>query len=144
MTNTDLYQTLMNLQCELVAERNLVNPGQITWLQYDILSILQEHASKPTALSKSLGITQAKLSKSFTQLRKLGYIKQTPDMHDHRVAVTEITSSGRTFMNDIAQKHHDLYTQAQKIWSKKEQEQFISAADKLITVLREERLNSEQ
>ena len=34
----DLYNTLMNLQCELVAERNLVNPEQISWLQYDILN----------------------------------------------------------------------------------------------------------
>ena len=59
----DLYNTLMNLQCELVAERNLVNPEQISWLQYDILSILQPQASRPTVMSRQLGITQVKLSR---------------------------------------------------------------------------------
>ncbi|SYW02846.1 Transcriptional regulator, MarR family (fragment) [Oenococcus oeni] len=29
----NLFNTLINLQCDLVAERNLVNPQNITWLQ---------------------------------------------------------------------------------------------------------------
>lgn len=53
----DLYNTLMYLQCELVAERNLVNPEEISWLQYDILNILQPGASRPTVMSRQLGIT---------------------------------------------------------------------------------------
>lgn len=35
-----LTDALMQLQCELVAERNLVNPNEISWLQYDILMAL--------------------------------------------------------------------------------------------------------
>ncbi|KGG54978.1 MarR family winged helix-turn-helix transcriptional regulator [Lactobacillus sp. wkB10] len=143
MKNNKLYQTLMDLQCELVAERNLVNPGQINWLQYDILSVLQDHARKPTVLSRQLGIKQAKLSKNFTKLRKLGYIKQTPDIQDHRELITEITAKGLTFMDDIAEKHGELYNKAQKIWSKKEQEQFILLANKLIAVLRKDRIGNE-
>lgn len=32
-----LKKAIIELQCEMVAERNLVNPKEITWLQYDIL-----------------------------------------------------------------------------------------------------------
>ena len=144
MKNKDLYQALMNLQCELVAERNLVNPGKISWLQYDILNALQEHSSKPTVLSRQLGITQAKLSKNFTKLRDLGYINQTPDIHDHREIMTEITDNGIKFMNGIAEKHNQLYSQAKAIWTKEEQEQFILSANKLIAILKKERLKNEK
>ncbi len=33
-------EVLVNLQCELVAERTRLNPKTISWLQYDILNIL--------------------------------------------------------------------------------------------------------
>lgn len=143
MQNKELYQALMNLQCELVAERNLVNPGQISWLQYDILSILQEHSRKPTSLSRQLGITQVKLSKNFKKLRQLGYINQTPDENDHREVITEITETGLKFMSEISRKHHQLYSKAQAVWSNEEQEQFILTANKLISVLRKERIENE-
>lgn len=40
----DLRSILMHLQCELVAERSLVNPLDISWLQYDVLLQLdREH-----------------------------------------------------------------------------------------------------
>ncbi|SUX08779.1 Uncharacterised protein [Campylobacter sputorum subsp. bubulus] len=38
----DLKTSLVDLQCEMVAEKNLVNPKQITWLQYDILYQLKK------------------------------------------------------------------------------------------------------
>lgn len=37
----DLKRAIMELQCEMVAERNSVNPKNISWLQYDILSQLK-------------------------------------------------------------------------------------------------------
>ena len=46
-------------------------------------------------------------------------------------------------MDDIAEKHGELYNQAQKIWSKKEQEQFVLLANKLIAVLRKDRIGNE-
>lgn len=141
---TDLYNTLMNLQCELVAERNLVNPQQISWLQYDILNILQTHSSRPTVMSRQLGITQVKLSKNLKKLRELNYITQTPDAHDRREITTAITPQGRQFMTDIAMKHQELYNKACKVWSKEEQQQFIVQANKLIELLRKERIANGQ
>ena len=38
---SDLETALIQLQCELVAERNLVNPNGLSWLQYDILNLLR-------------------------------------------------------------------------------------------------------
>lgn len=57
--------------------------------------------------------------------------------------ITEITAIGLAFMDDIAEKHGELYNQAQKIWSKKEQEQFVLLANKLIAVLRKDRIGNE-
>lgn len=140
----DLYNTLMNLQCELVAERNLVNPEQISWLQYDILNILQSEASRPTVMSRQLGITQVKLSKNLKKLRELDYITQTPDANDRREITTALTPKGQQFLSDIATKHRELYNKACKVWSKEEQQQFMIQANKLIDLLRKERIADDQ
>lgn len=140
----DLYNTLMNLQCELVAERNLVNPEQISWLQYDILNILQPQSSRPTVMSRQLGITQVKLSKNLKKLRELDYITQTPDANDRREITTALTPKGQQFLSDIATKHRELYNKACEVWSKEEQQQFIVQANKLIDMLRKERIADDQ
>ncbi|MCQ8209727.1 MarR family transcriptional regulator, partial [Cutibacterium acnes subsp. acnes] len=52
----DLRSILMHLQCELVAERSLVNPLDISWLQYDVLLQLdREHEMLPSELSLVMG-----------------------------------------------------------------------------------------
>lgn len=135
-----LYETLINLQCELVAERNLVNPEQISWLQYDILTVLQCQASRPTDLSKRLGITQVKLSKNLKKLRDLDYIRQSTALKDRREVDTEITPKGRQFMIEIANKHDELFQTTERVLTKEEQEYFMVAANKLITELRNERM----
>lgn len=137
-----LYDTLMNLQCELVAERNLVNPEQISWLQYDILNVLQDQACRPTDLSKRLGISQVKLSKNLKKLRDLDYIKQSTALEDRREVNTEITPKGQQFMIEIANKHDELFQTAKRALTKEEQEHFMIAANKLITDLRNERMAS--
>lgn len=61
----DLRSILMHLQCELVAERSLVNPLDISWLQYDVLLQLdREHEMLPSELSLVMGISRTKLSKA--------------------------------------------------------------------------------
>ena len=58
----DLRSILMHLQCELVAERSLVNPLDISWLQYDVLLQLdREHEMLPSELSLVMGISRCLL-----------------------------------------------------------------------------------
>lgn len=52
----------MDLQCEMVAERSLANPKDITWLQYDILSRLEKlEKILPSNLSVILAVSRTKL-----------------------------------------------------------------------------------
>ncbi|MFC6651936.1 hypothetical protein [Paenibacillus rhizoplanae] len=70
---------LRDLQCELVAERNRVNPKEISWLQYDILHLLsQQKWQLPSEMSTTLGISRTKLSKALKVLKLMGYISQKP------------------------------------------------------------------
>lgn len=74
----DLRSILMHLQCELVAERSLVNPLDISWLQYDVLLQLdREHEMLPSELSLVMGISRTKLSKALKSLKSYGL--RSPD-----------------------------------------------------------------
>lgn len=139
-----LQVTLSQLQCELVAERNLVNPDGISWLQYDILSLLKSEAKLPKQLSQHLGITKTKLSKNLTKLHELNYIIQIPAQLDRREMVTDLTIKGRQFLSQTDNKHQELSNEAQTCFTHDEQEQFIKLSQKLVMTLRESRLSSEQ
>lgn len=139
-----LQVTLSQLQCELVAERNLVNPDGISWLQYDILSLLKSEAKLPKNLSQHLGVTKTKLSKNLTKLHELNYITQKPSQFDRREMVTDLTVKGRQFLYQTDNQHQELSNDAQVSFTHDEQEQFIKLSQKLIMTLQESRLSNEQ
>lgn len=95
-------------------------------------------------MSRQLGITQVKLSKNPKKLRELDYITQTPDAKDRREITTSLTPKGQQFLPDIATKNRELYNKACKVWSKEEQQQFMAQANKLIDLLRKERIAHDQ
>ena len=135
-----LYNALMYLQCEFVAERNRVNPGNITWQQFDILTVLRTGVSTPSQIGQRLGITRSKVSKNLSTLRDLGYIRQVPDAHDRRELETNLTQDGRDMLDIIDQQHKTLEEDARQVWSKDEQEEFAALANRLIAKLRQERI----
>ncbi|MDA0629598.1 MarR family transcriptional regulator, partial [Acinetobacter baumannii] len=97
----DLRSILMHIQCELVAERSLVNPLDISWLQYDVLLQLdREHEMLPSELSLVMGISRTKLYKALKSLKVMGYVRQTPSKSDGRELRTSITESGRRLLED--------------------------------------------
>ena len=138
---SSLYDALMYLQCEFVAERNRVNPGNITWQQFDILTVLRTGASTPSQIGQRLGITRSKVSKNLSTLRDLGYIRQVPDAHDRRELETSLTQDGQDMLDIIDHQHKTLEEDARQVWSEDEQEEFTALANRLIAKLRQERVD---
>lgn len=134
-----LHDTLMMLQCELVAQRQRVNPKSISWLQYDILSLLRVQPALPSQLSDRLAISRSKLSKNLTQLRGKGYVIQTPGTNDRRRMVTALTDEGKAFLRGIDSQHDELTDTARHVWSKEQQRQFAYLATSLIDALAQQR-----
>lgn len=136
----DLKRALINLQCEMIAERALVNPHNISWLQYDILlQLTKEESILPSKLSVILGISRGKLSKALKGLKSLGYIDQLPSQTDARELCTSITKDGRMFLTAISAKHTALYQTALKVFTDKEREEFTGLSEKLAGALKAER-----
>ena len=128
----DLRSILMHLQCELVAERSLVNPLDISWLQYDVLLQLdREHE-----------ISRTKLSKALKSLKVMGYVRQTPSKSDGRELRTSITESGRRLLEDISLQHASLYETAIRSMTKDELEVFARLSEKLSSSLKQQRIAS--
>lgn len=137
----DLKTSLMNLQCEMVAERTLVNPKNISWLQYDILfQLMKEKDILPSKLSVILGISRTKLSKALKSLKFSGYICQLPNQSDGRELCTSITEDGKRLIINISANHTALYQTALKAFTQKEQEEFAHLSEKLSSALNEERI----
>lgn len=137
----DLKTSLFHLQCELVAERSLVNPKNISWLQYDILfQLMKEKDILPSKLSIILGVSRTKLSKALQSLKSSGYIRQSPNPYDGRELCTSITEDGKRLLVDISAKHTALYQTASKVLTQEEQEAFARLSDKLSAALKEERV----
>lgn len=68
---SNLKAALIQLQCEFVAERNRVNPNGLSWLQYDILHLLQQKGpASPSQLSEKLQIRPSKFSKAVKELKE--------------------------------------------------------------------------
>ena len=135
-----LYNALMYLQCEFVAERNRANPGNITWQQYDILTVLRTGASMPSQIGQRLGMNRSKVSKNLSTLHDLGYIRQTPDARDRRELETSLTQDGQDMLSIIDQQHKTLEEDARQVWSEDEQKEFAALANRLIAKLRQERV----
>ncbi|MEW6699072.1 MAG: MarR family transcriptional regulator [Actinomycetota bacterium] len=139
----DLRSILMHLQCELVAERSLVNPLDISWLQYDVLLQLdREHEMLPSELSLIMGISRTKLSKALKSLKVMGYVRQTPSKSDGRELRTSITESGRRLLEDISLQHTSLYETAIRSMTKDELEVFARLSEKLSSSLKQQRIAS--
>ncbi|MES7191126.1 MarR family transcriptional regulator [Cutibacterium acnes] len=139
----DLRSILMHLQCELVAERSLVNPLDISWLQYDVLLQLdREHEMLPSELSLVMGISRTKLSKALKSLKVMGYVRQTPSKSDDRELRTSITESGRRLLEDISLQHTSLYETAIRSMTKDELEVFARLSEKLSSSLKQQRIAS--
>lgn len=141
----NLKKAIIELQCEMVAERNLVNPKEITWLQYDVLYQLEkEKEILPSSLSLALGVSRTKLSKALRELKAMGYIEQRPNKLDGRELYTFLTDSGRSLLQAISQKHTALYQMALKTFTEEEQEEFIHLSNKLSKQLREARIKKDE
>ncbi|MBS7576525.1 MULTISPECIES: MarR family transcriptional regulator [unclassified Enterococcus] len=141
----NLKTSLIDLQCEMVAERTLVNPKNISWLQYDILYQLEkEGAILPSNLSIILGTSRTKLSKALKALKSLGYIQQLPNKLDGRELYTSITEDGKILLTNIFTNHIVLYQTALKSFDEREQEEFARLASKLSNRLREERVGNDE
>lgn len=139
----DLRSILMHLQCELVAERSLVNPLDISWLQYDVLLQLdREHEMLPSELSLVMGISRTKLSKALKSLKVMGYVRQTPSKSDGRELRTSITESGRRLLEDISLQHTSLYETTIRSMTKDELEVFARLSEKLSSSLKQQRIAS--
>lgn len=141
----DLKTSLIDLQCEMVAERNLVNPKEITWLQYDILyQVEKEGEILPSDLSLILGVSRTKLSKALKGLKTIGYIEQFPNKLDGRELYTTLTDSGRKLLDDISKKHNFLYQIALESFNKEEQKEFIRLSNILSDKLRKARIGQNE
>ena len=141
----DLKATLIELQCEMVAERSLVNPKEITWLQYDILyQVEKEGKILPSGLSLILGVSRTKLSKALKELKTMGYIEQIPNKLDGRELYTFLTDSGKDLLINISRKHMTLYEIAIKSFTKEEQENFIDLSNKFSKELRKARIRKDE
>ena len=139
----DLRSILMHLQCELVAERSLVNPLDISWLQYAVLlQLAREHEMLPSELSLVMGISRTKLSKALKSLKVMGYVRQTPSKSDGRELRTSITESGRRLLEDISLQHTSLYETAIRSMTKDELEVFARLSEKLSSSLKQQRIAS--
>lgn len=137
----DLKTSLMDLQCEMVAERTLVNPQNISWLQYDILYQLKKEGELlPSKLSIILGTSRTKLSKALKDLKSLGYIQQLPNQLDGRELYTSITNDGKCSLADISTRHTALYQTALTSFTKEEQQEFARLSSKLSSGLKKERI----
>lgn len=133
---------LINLQCELVAERNRVNPKEISWLHYDILHLLaQKECLLPSEVSALLGISRTKLSKALKKLKLMGYIEQKPSVRDGRELQTVLSTDGHTLLATIENGHNQLAAVACNLFTEQEQQQFARLASKFANALRSGRVN---
>ena len=141
----NLEEVLVNLQCELVAERTRLNPKTISWLQYDILNILNsETEMRPSKMSVLLGISRTKLSKALKELKLMNYIQQKPNDADGRELLTFLTKEGTNLLTTIDNGHTHLSEIANAVFNQNEKEQFAELAKKYLEALKTERLRYDE
>ena len=141
---SNLESALIQLQCELVAERNLVNPNGLSWLQYDILNLLRKRgSSSPTQLSEKLHIRPSKFSKTIKELKENCYITQSVSQQDGRGLMTTLSESGKDFLDSVDAGHTFLYETATEIFNPEEQQLFTQLANRLTHALEQERTSDQ-
>jgi len=141
----NIKNALINLQCELVAERNKVNLQNISWIQYDILHLLSEEGKLlPSQISTILGISRTKLSKSLRELKHLDYLEQKPNVQDGRELITMLTANGKALITNIEAGHDKLYEIAGSVFSEGELELFSELSTKFSKALKDERLKDHE
>lgn len=145
MIDKSIKTAITHLQCELVAERNQVNPEEISWLQYDILSKLSQNDHMlPSDLSIALGISRVKLAKSLKKLKQQNYIVQNRSDNDGRALLTKISDQGLTLLQKIHIGHDDLAQIVRETLNKEEQEIFVKLSIRLSEALKNRRLKNEE
>lgn len=145
MINESIKTVITHLQCELVAERHLVNPEEISWLQYDILSKLsQTDHMLPSDLCISLGISRVKLAKSLKALKQQNYIVQNRSDNDGRALLTKISDNGLVLLQKIDIGHDNLAKIVDETLNKEEQKVFIQLSIRLIEALKSRRIKNEK
>lgn len=139
--SSKLEEGLSRLQCELVAERNRVNPENISWFQYDLLELLyRTKGSLPSELSIKLGASRSKISKALKVLKEIGYIEQKKQPNDDaREFWTELTDSGFKFLKNTKGEHEYLAEIAETTLVKDEQVLFAEMCIKLSKAFEEKR-----
>jgi DNA-binding MarR family transcriptional regulator len=139
--NSRLEEGLSTLQCELVAERNRVNPENISWFQYDLLELLyRAKGSLPSELSIKLGASRSKISKALKGLKEIDYIEQKKQPNDDaREFCTELTDSGFEFLKNTKSGHEYLAGIAETTLTKDEQVLFAEMCIKLSKAFEEKR-----
>lgn len=136
-----LTNALINLQCELVAERNMKNPRKISWLQYDILHYLSiEKEQLPSEISIILGISRTKLSKALKELKLMGYITQKSNEKDGRELLTSLSDIGNQLLQNINLGHQQLSHVADHVFTEEEKIQFVELSNKFSNALKAERV----
>ncbi|EPR0552674.1 MarR family winged helix-turn-helix transcriptional regulator [Listeria innocua] len=136
-----LENVLRDLQCELVAERTRNNPKTISWLQYDILNLLNSESEMlPSKISILLGTSRTKLSKALKELKIMNYIKQKSNDKDGRELLTFLAKDGHQLLAQIDSGHAHLLQVANTVFETEEKEQFKSLAEKYLNALKLERL----
>lgn len=141
----DLKTALTELQCEMVAERNLVNPKEITWLQYDILYQVEKQGEVlPSDLSLILGVSRTKLSKALKNLKQMEYIEQFPNKSDGRELYTSLTDSGEELLERISENHISIYKIALESFTEEEQKEFVHLSNILSDELRKARIEKDE
>ncbi|MGE8001169.1 MarR family winged helix-turn-helix transcriptional regulator [Lysinibacillus sp. NPDC093190] len=141
----NIKNALINLQCELVAERNKVNLQNISWIQYDILHLLsEEERLLPSQISTILGISRTKLSKSLRDLKQLSYLEQKPNVQDGRELITMLTADGKALIKNIETGHDKLYEIAGSVFSEEELVLFSELSMRFSKALKDERLKDHE
>lgn len=124
-----------------MAERTRNNPKTISWLQYDILNLLNsEDEMLPSKISILLGTSRTKLSKALKELKVMNYIQQKPSDKDGRELLTFLTKDGHHLLDQIDSGHSHLFQVANSVFDTEEKEQFEYLAKKYLNALKLERL----
>lgn len=138
MMNKKLYDSkleegLSMLQCQLVAERNRVNPENISWFQYDLLELLYRTKGEcPAELSDKLGASRSKVSKALKKLKEINYIRQEKQYDsDAREYMTRLTDDGFEFLKNMKKGHEYLAKTAADVLKENEREIFAEICIKL-------------
>ncbi|MGI6797640.1 MarR family winged helix-turn-helix transcriptional regulator [Gordonia sihwensis] len=95
------------------AVRRGVGQQQLTSSQAATLWAIAELAPvRPTDLAEREKVTTASMSKSIASLESAGLVSRTPDPHDGRVSMLDLTPAGQAYVRDANSERISLYETA--------------------------------